>query len=328
MRQLDEAATRDLLIAARHASWRQHPAYSAVAAQVAGAESQYVLVERGPDPVAVANLRIKRIPLLSAGLALIAQGPVMLQSGDSAYSDVMAALRGYVAGELGLTLRVNPPVEPDASSIPPEGFAPLPNSGYETFLIDLAPSIEELRQQLHGKWRTDLNRGERSEVIITRSSLEADFIAFQPLLEDLAAGKGFNVPQDAHFFAKVAGKTVEPESIAVHLARREGRVIGGHVGAYSGDMAVYLIGAANDEGREHRASFLLQWAAIEFAKQRAMAWYDLGGADEQANPNVFRFKQRMGGQHYVGPPMIEARARWPRGAIVNLAEKVYARVRG
>lgn len=328
VRWLDEVAARDLLSAVGHASWRQYPAYSAIAAQVAGAQSEYLLVERGADPVALANLRIKRIPMFPAGLAFITQGPVMFQSGGGAYSDTMAAIRHHVVCELGLTLRVNPPVDPDASVTRPEGFVPLAGSSYETFLIDLAPSIDVLRQQLNGKWRTDLNRGERSDVIITRSSLEPDFAAFQPLLEDLALGKGFNVPQDAHFFAKVAGRAVEPESIVIHLARHKGRVIGGHVGAYSGNMAVYLIGAANDEGRERRASFLLQWAAIEFAKQRAMAWYDLGGADEHANPNVFRFKQRMGGRHYVGPPVIEARAGWPRGAIVNLAEKAYARVRG
>lgn len=330
MRQLDEAAAHDLLIAARHASWRQYPAYSTVAAHAAGAESHFLLVRHGDNPVALANLRVKRIPVIRTGLALIAQGPVMLQPGDEIFADVMAALRRHVVEGLGLTLRVNPPVAPQGPLIRSygDGFRALPGSRYETFLIDLEPSLDALRKRLNGKWRTDLNRGERSDVAITRSSLETDFAAFQPLLEELATDKGFKVPQDAAFFAKVAARAQDPESIVIHLARHGDRVIAGHVGAYSGNTAVYLIGATSEEGRERRASFVLQWAAIEFAKQRGMAWYDLGGADEQANPSVYRFKQRMGGEHYVGPSMVEARPGWPRGQIVSLAEKAYSRVKG
>jgi hypothetical protein len=296
----------------------------------AAGQSAFVLVERGDEPIALANVRIKRIPVIATGLALISQGPVMLQPGAETHRDALAALRQHVVEKLGQTLRINPPVEPEGADarFDGEGFRSVAGSGYETFLVDLRPGLDLLRKNLDGKWRTDLNRGERAGVTITRSSHPDDFTAFQPLLDQLAAGKSFKVPQDAEFFARVAAMAQQPERIVIHLARRDGRVIGGHVGAFSGDMAVYLLGATNEEGRDHRASFLLQWAVIEYAKQLGMSWYDLGGADEQTNPSVFRFKQRMGGKHYIGPPMIEAAARWPRGQIVSLAEKAYARVKG
>lgn len=324
-----EAEALALLEQAPSASWRQFPAYSSVAAETAGALSQYFCVSEGSQRLALANVRIKRLPLLPAGLAMIAQGPVILADGAGRETEINAALSRHLTGQ-GLNLQINPPLLPQglgAFDGAQGGFAPVPGSAYETFVIDLEPDLETLRKQLNGKWRTDLRRGEKSEVTITRSSAEADFHAFQPLLDELSAGKGFAVPQDAHFFARVAARAREPESIVIHLARAGGRVIGGHVGAFTGDTAVYLIGAANDEGRDLRASFLLQWAVIEHARSRGMRWYDLGGADETENPHVFRFKKRMGGQHYLGPPKIEASAPWPRGQIVRLAEQVYTRLK-
>lgn len=328
VQQADEVSARAMLATAPQASWRQMPAYSAVAARDQGAESRYLQVLSGGQPVAIANVRIKRVPVLTVGVAMIAQGPVMLSEGEGLRESVRAALADHVGRVMGLTLRINPPLrignEDDAL---PSPFVPIAGTRYETFAIDLKSDLEDLRAKLNGKWRSDLRRGEKSAVTVTRSSAEEDFLELQPLLEQLAQGKGFAVPQDARFFAHVARNAREPERIVVHLARHEGRVIGGHVGAFSGDTAVYLIGATNDEGRDLRASFLLQWAVIEYAKSQGLTWYDLGGADEAANPHVFRFKKRMGGEHHIGPPMAEAAAPWPRGAIARLAETAYKRIR-
>ncbi len=329
VRQLPASEAREYLTTATTASWRQFPAYSSVAASCSGSESCYFLVSDSSTAIAVANVRIKRLPIVQAGIAMIAQGPVMLKGEPALRDVVIQTLSDHVVGTLGLTLRINPAVEINSREHKfPVPFRPLPSSEYETFLIDLAPSIDDLRKRLNGKWRTDLRRGEKAEVVITRSSCTKDFAAFQPLLDDLSKSKGFAVPQDALFFAKVADEAESEEKIEVHLAYHQGRVIGGHVGAFTGDMAVYLIGAVNDEGRDLRASFLLQWSVIQYAKSLGMRWYDLGGANEADNPHVYRFKKRMGGIHYVGAPVLESEAAWPCGQIVRLAEQLYTRVKG
>lgn len=326
---LDEDKALSLLAQAPDASWRQFPAYASVAASAVGAKSRYVLVSQGDgEPIALANLRIKHLPLLPVGIAMIAQGPVMLRQYGGLRDAVIVALQEQIAAKQRLTLRINPPVTLGALTRTPPIFSEVEGTGYETFLIDIAPDEEVLRSQLNGKWRTDLRRGERGNVKITRSNDPEDFRNFQPLLTDLAKSKGFTVPQDAEFFAEVARKAVSPEKIIIHLAWHEDRLVGGHIGTFSGNMAVYLLGATNDEGRWLRASFLLQWAVIRYAKDLGIGWYDLGGTDETENPDVFRFKKRMGGQPYMGPAMVEAQATWPIGAIVRYAEGLYSRVRG
>lgn len=326
--RLAEHEALALLSATRSASWRQFPAYASAAAAKAGAESRYLLVRDATRNLAIANVRIKRLPLTRFGLAMIAQGPVMLPAGEGHFNEVLRALADYLVDREGLTLRINLPVDDEVRQDQPDPrFSQIPGTAYETFMIDLRPDEAALRSGLDGKWRTDLRRGERGSVQITRSSHPSDFRRFQPLLLELAQSKGFRAPQDADFFSDVAALAQPPENISLHLAWHQGCLIGGHIGAFSGRMAVYLVGAVNDKGRQLRASFLLQWAAIRYARELGLSCYDLGGIDEVGNPDVYRFKKRMGGVHYRGTPMIEARPAWPNRQIVQLAERLYAHAR-
>lgn len=261
---------------------------------------------------------------------MIAQGPVLLPDNTLALSKIIDAIATYLARRMKLTLRVNPPIDEAKAwrDTKFDGFRLIEASSYRTLIIDLRQDEEALRASLNGKWRTDLRRGERGPVQITSSRDPEDFRRFQPLLAELGEKKSFSAPQDAHFFAHVAQRATGPEDVTIHLAWCEDRLVGGHIGAYSGDLAVYVLGAANDEGRKNRAAFLLQMAAIRYAKARSMSAYDLGGIDEIANPDVYRFKNRMGGELYVGPPMLERRAGWPFGPLTALAETAHRAIKG
>jgi lipid II:glycine glycyltransferase (peptidoglycan interpeptide bridge formation enzyme) len=131
---------------------------------------------------------------------------------------------------------------------------------------------------------------------VERSNREADLLLMAPLLSDLSTKKAFVVPQDSAFFAAVAERCEEPERFFIHLIRCADRLVSAHIGGYGGDTAVYLLGATNEEGRASRAAYLAQWAAIETAVESGCHFYDLGGIDPIRNPDVYRFKRRMGGE--------------------------------
>jgi lipid II:glycine glycyltransferase (peptidoglycan interpeptide bridge formation enzyme) len=82
---------------------------------------------------------------------------------------------------------------------------------------------------------------------------------------------------------------------------------------------VYLLGATNEDGLRLNASYFLQWSVIQYAKSQGCNRYDLGGIDPVGNPDVYRFKQRMGGEDvssagpYEAMPVIS-------GKIVHFAE--------
>jgi lipid II:glycine glycyltransferase (peptidoglycan interpeptide bridge formation enzyme) len=84
--------------------------------------------------------------------------------------------------------------------------------------------------------------------------------------------------------------------MVVHLAWHDGDLVAGHIGSFAGDTAVYLLGASTRKGRDLRASYLLQWKVIEHAISNGNDYYDLGGIDQNENPNVYRFKKRLNGR--------------------------------
>ena len=189
----------------------------------------------------------------------------------------------------------------------------------ETFILDLENPLAQILKNIDSKWRNDLRRAERSNIEVTRSTASTDFDRFETLFIDLLRAKGFSTRHGVDFFKRVQDDATT-EKLIVHLAWSDGEVVSGHVGSFLGDTAIYLLGATNSKGREIRASYLLQWAAIEYAKMVGNRFYDLGGIDQGSNPDVYRFKKRLNGRRVVElAPYELARAGWMR-PIVHVLE--------
>ncbi len=99
-----------------------------------------------------------------------------------------------------------------------------------------------------------------------------------------------------------------------------------------GERAWYFYGASSDRHREHMPTYLLQWEAMRWARQRGCLEYDLWGvpdADEAELENdflqrsdglwgVYRFKRGFGGslRRSLGPwqrvynPLLYLLYRW------------------
>ena len=313
--------------------YTQEPGYALEAAARVGTCAEFVVVEDTGEAVGFASVRIKPIPLLGGGLAYLHGGPATRRTDENFSSAVWEACLGEIARHYArrkLTVRVSAPVEQGASGgldadYRDLGFKRSANGG-RTIALDLSPSLDELRASLAGKWRTDLRRGERGDLRVVRSSAPEDIAQLQPMLADLAAQKRFGLAQDAEFYARAARHAVpdEPPPFVAHLAYAGDRLVGGHIGAFTGDTAVYLLGAVDPVGREERAAFLLQWAVIEHARERGLKRYDLGGIDPDANPDVYRFKGRMGGQEVERPAVWEK----PAGVIAPRGIGVVEALRG
>ncbi|WP_164116040.1 peptidoglycan bridge formation glycyltransferase FemA/FemB family protein [Sphingorhabdus sp. Alg239-R122] len=336
--RVDDSQADTLIGEFADASWRQCPAYACAAAAQIRAVSEYVKITHGDELVALANVRIKKLPVVGTGIAFISHGPMVVRKGGEfdgvVFCAVLRKLSEYYSETRKLCLRIEPHVYADAlrdavkTGFANAGFTRQAGNGYQTFMIDLAPDLETLRKKLNGKWRTDLNRGERGGLRITRSSEAEDFDRFAPLLEQLADKKGFLAPQDAKFFKNVAAQAGLSDNITVHLAWNGDELVGGHIGSFTGDTAVYLLGATTDKGRNLRASYVLQWAVMEHAKSLGMARYDLGGVDEKANPAVHRFKKRMGGIFVENLVICEKMPAQPHSAIIKGAEYLYRKIKG
>jgi hypothetical protein len=321
------------------ANYRQLSAYSVAAASRVGARSENVAIRQGDELLGLCNVRTRKLPLLPIGIAyingapLIRRQPMAFDDGVTVLSVCLHALRDEFVKRRGHVLRAVGVARTDLSQeaanrvFGEAGFNPSEAKGrYRTILVDIGRELPEIRRGLDQKWRNILNKSERQEIEVTRGTGAAMFNEFAELHRGLVMRKQLDVDMGPEFFLGLQDRLAETDRFVVHLATQAGRVVAGHIGAYHGDTAVYLLGAANEAGLKSNASYLLQWRVIEYAKERGCRWYDLGGIDPEANPDVYRFKSRIGGIDVCAPGPYESGTS-ARRVLVQKMELLYRMIK-
>jgi lipid II:glycine glycyltransferase (peptidoglycan interpeptide bridge formation enzyme) len=255
--------------------------------------------------VGLADVRIKKIPVLKTGIAYINGGPLVRRDGSgdiTLLAKCLIALIEEYAQRRKLLLRINPlPMYNDENQILQKAFIEcgfqlskniIP---YRTILIDIRPSLEMIRMQFNQKWRNCLNNAEKQDISVSGGTSSDLFEKFSQLYKQLRSRKKFDVDQDDRFFMDVQSRLDLHEKLYISIAQIDGIPVAGHVSSILGDTCVYLLGASSEQALKTKATYLLQWHTIKIAKEKNCKWYDLGGIDPQKNPGVYRFKQGMGG---------------------------------
>lgn len=317
-------------------NYRQLWSFGQACAQRVGAASEHVAVMKGSELMGVADVRIKRVPLLG-GIAYVNGGPLVRRN-DRLDRERLALCVSALCSELvshrGLALRVHPTVGSCEWNAAVEevyraaGFVQAQSAPqYRTITVDIGRPIDQVRRTLAQKWRNCLNRAERNSLTLRTGASEELFEVFLQLYGDLKDRKGFQTELEASFYARVQSGLAEAERFRISIAQQDGRPAAGHVSSVLGDTCVYLLGASNDLGLETKASYLLQWHAIQNAKDAGCCWYDLGGIDPEGNPGVHHFKSGMGGQDVTSPGPYELAPDGLSSQILPLCERAYRRLR-
>lgn len=333
LRRADRNEWVDLCAEFGDHNYRQCWDYAAMLAERSKATAESVVVTREGRSVGLASVRVKRLPGLGTGIAYIAGGPLVRHRDDDdqpreRLDAVLAALVEEYVQRRRLVLRVAPAIGDEGWNLVQDecvltaGFRPAEHvRPYPTMLVDIGRPLDEVRSGLAKKWRYHLKQAERAGLEVTQGRDPRLFDDFMPLFDELVARKAIEVDLGADFYARLQPRLPESERLHVAIARAHGRPVAGVVASIHGDTAVYLLGAANEEGRTANAAYLLQWEVIEAAAAEGCRWYDLGGVDAEGNPGVYRFKQRMGGAELTAPGPYELAPGRARGAAVRAAER-------
>lgn len=321
----------------RDLSYCQCGSYAEMAAKDASAVSEFIGVFQSKELVGLANVRKKKLRFTSLGIAYVHYGPLTARRDEFSaepFSSCLDALRLEYVERQRLLLRIIPPLcggqwqEDQNACFEMHGFRPYAgHKSRETLILDLVNPLTDIRKRLDRKWRNHLSKAQRSNIKVTKSVAPADFERFESLFCELVNRKGFNARQDAAFFKRVHNNAHATQKMVAHLAWHDGELIAGHIGSFVGETAVYLLGAANPKGREIRASYLLQWAAIEYAKSVGNLFYDLGGIDQKANPDVYSFKSGLNGRRVTEMGPYERAPTRLSSHVLHFLEEAYDTVR-
>jgi lipid II:glycine glycyltransferase (peptidoglycan interpeptide bridge formation enzyme) len=132
----------------------------------------HLVLKKNGAVVGLSQLIIKKMPVLGAGIAYVPWGPLWRkEASECNINNLKVLLRSlykeYVVNR-NLLLRIAPNIIENGSSeicsiFEELGFKKnISVAPYRTLLVDLSPSLLEIRKKLDQKWRNQLNRSEKN----------------------------------------------------------------------------------------------------------------------------------------------------------------------
>jgi lipid II:glycine glycyltransferase (peptidoglycan interpeptide bridge formation enzyme) len=266
----------------------------------------HLVLRREGEIVAVAQARIARLPLLPVGVAYVQWGPLWRRDGveDTVlFRQAIRALRNEFVCKRGLTLRAFPQLFNDGANrcgtiLAEEGFTRADSeSSNHTILMDLSPSMEELREGMKSHWKRELKAAERNRLEIMTGTGQELFDAFIQMYREMVSRKRFVEPNDIHQFRLIQKRLPEPLKMKIMLCRSGAQLCAGVISSAMGNTAMYLFGATSNAGMKTNGSYLLQWKLIEELKRRKVSLYNLNGVNPTKNPGTYKFKDDLAGSN-------------------------------
>jgi len=268
----------------------------------------HLVLRREGRVVAMVQFRILKIPVLNRGIAYARWGPLYRTNEPAQDRENLAAIVRAIKEEYAGRRRLLVSVLPGVFQPGYEGEVfriVLMEAGFRvktacrpqrTIRLDLSLSLEVLRKGLDPKWRNKLNGAERNGLSIVEGAGDELYATFAEAYQEMLARKKFEAGVSVYNFTRMQQRLPESLKMWVMICQKAGEILNGIVVAVMGDTAIYLLGATTDEGTKTKGSYLLQWRAIEWLKDRGVRWYDLGGVDPDTNSGGYDFKSGIGGE--------------------------------
>jgi lipid II:glycine glycyltransferase (peptidoglycan interpeptide bridge formation enzyme) len=280
--------------------------------------------DSGEVSIRAAALVLERsaaLPLLGRRLRLLyaPRGPLLLWEDQAARQRVLEDLASLARSRRALFIKIDPEVSL-GSGLPgavdavddPLGQAlieDLRSGGWRfseeqvqfcnTVMIDLSPSVDELLANMKQKARYNIRLAQRKGVSVRRGGV-SDIDLLYRMYAETAARDDF-VIRDASYYRALWTVMFTAGFAEALIAEVQGEAIAALVLFHFGAKAWYMQGMSRPLHREKMPNHLLQWEAIQRAKELGCTVYDLWGAPDtfdESDPlwGVYRFKEGLGGR--------------------------------
>jgi lipid II:glycine glycyltransferase (peptidoglycan interpeptide bridge formation enzyme) len=257
---------------------------------------------------AAAQILFRRLPL-GQTIAYIPKGPVLDWREVEQGQALLEAIHAEAQRRRAIFLKVEPfvwlqdcpwgdqPAEQAAAFteflnhtvlIPAEAIQP-----QTSIIVDISGDEEAILAAMKQKTRYNIRLAERKGVVIRRGT-ETDLPLFYHLSQLTSARDGFGIHSLAYYQA--AFHLFSPNRCVLLIAEYEDKPLAALIAFRFGRGAYYFYGASANSHRQLMPTYLIQWAAIRWAKQQGCTYYDLWGVPGQAPATLeAEFSQKKGG---------------------------------
>jgi peptidoglycan pentaglycine glycine transferase (the first glycine) len=292
--------------------------------------AQRVLISDSSTGRPVAGAQILYREMAGLAIGYIPKGPVVDWQDRPVADELMRHLRQMTQRRRALYLKIEPneTAETGLENLLAERYGFQCSSETiqprSTIRVDLAGGSETWLARMKPKHRYNIRLAERRGVTC-RLARPSDFGAFYQLMVITGQRDQFGTHSASYYrdaWEIFQNSPAGCGSAALVLAEFEGKVIAGAMVFAFGEESAYLYGASSDEHRREMPTYLLQWKAMQWAKEQGARYYDFWGIPDEVGEQaaelendkleqknvrdglwgVYRFKQGFGGEtvRYAG----------------------------
>lgn len=254
-----------------------------------------------------AMVLFRRLPL-GLSVAYIPRGPV----GRENWDELWLALDELCRQEKAVFLRVEPdiwePVENNFIDQQLPGFIQTDQTIQppRTIMVDLEASEDDLLMAMKSKTRYNIRLAERKDVIVHPS---ADVKTFHKMMLTTGNRDEFGI-HSYDYYQRAYDLFSKKDACMLLIAEYQNQPLAGLMAFAHGDTAWYFYGASTNQERNRMPTYLLQWEAMLWAKNKGCKFYDLWGVPDYSEETlenqfidrsdglwgVYRFKRGFGGE--------------------------------
>ena len=262
----------------------------------------------GDRPCAAASVLTRRLGRFPSAVMYVPKGPALNYGNTILLEQTLARLETTARQERALFVKIDPDVWADTA----EGkmvVERLRNRGWRpsreqiqfrnTMLLDLKPGPDDLLMAMNSKWRYNTRLAGRKGVMVRRGALN-DLPLLYAMYAETAARDGFIIrPED--YYADAWGLFIKAGLAQPLVAEVKGEPVAMVIIFQFAGRAWYMYGASRSVHREKMPNHLLQWEAMQWAREQGCAIYDMWGAPDELDESdplwgVYRFKKGFGGE--------------------------------
>ncbi len=198
------------------------------------------------------------------------------------------------------------------------GFHTNPFSIHErrSWVLDIRPDAEQLLANFKMTWRQNVRVAERKGVTVREAVGDADLDAYYNLLEITSQRDDFFI-HSKDYHQQVLSTFAAKGDAVLYLAEHEGEALAAKMLLRFGDCCWDMFGASSNNKRNLKATYLLQYRCIQWAKAVGCNYFDFRAIPEVLEPGeamwgVYEYKKGFGGfsrlhmptQDYIYRPLI------------------------
>lgn len=261
---------------------------------------------------------VKFINLMSVKVHYCPKGPLLNTNDNDKISEVIEGLQAFSNNRKGIFIKIDPDfiaenqtennVKISSLNYYPDFLELLKRNNWieskdqiqfrNTIVIPLEKSDDEILKEMKQKTRYNIRLSERKGVKV-RIGNKSDFEELFKLYAVTALRDNF-VIRSKNYYLNLWNKFYDEGLCEPIIAELDGEILAAVIIYFYSGKAYYVYGMSSEKNRNLMSTYLLQWKAIQRAKQKKCKMYDFWGAPDVLNENdrmwgVYKFKLGFGG---------------------------------